>query len=98
MSNPRDALRRGQEELVKQIQNKQTQGLRAENEKLKRIINMAGGSPPPGILQFTDILLPLEAENERLKEHLEIMQRNLRAGAVSLSWISQYIDKTLKGK
>ena len=30
-----------------------------EIKRLKKIINCAGGSPPPGNLQFTDILLPL---------------------------------------
>ena len=43
--------------------------LEEENDKLKRIINTAGGSPPPANLQFTDMLLPLQAENEHLKKY-----------------------------
>ena len=43
---------------------------------------MAGGSPPPGNLQFTDILLPLQAQiaqlegkNRRLKNQKEYVYK-----------------------
>ena len=34
---------------------------------LERIINMAGGSPPPANLRFTDILLPIQSKIETLE-------------------------------
>ncbi len=40
-----------------------------DNKRLEKIINYAGGSPPPAAnLRFTDMLLPLEAENKQLLE------------------------------
>ncbi len=59
--------------------------LEVDNKRLEKIINYAGGSPPPAAnLRFTDMLLPLETQNERLKEVVEDCKE-------TISYVRQYV-------
>ncbi len=50
---------------------KDIKSLQAELDKAEKIINMLGGSPPPAMLKFTDILYPMQDKIDSLQEELD---------------------------